>query len=468
MSRATRTAAAHELAGFLADTTWRLRGLGSGAFITLPAPRGAAPERLWWTQPERPAWFWDGGSQTSVGIDEALSFALSEPSETALAALQPQIDACFARLMIVRHPGVATVNPTVWGGAAFDRARPIEPAWQAFGTERFSLPRWSYRADARGASLSLALLAPHDFLEPDRWVEAFVALYEALTADPAPWPDPPPLRHVEQLSREAWRTLVEAIQRGIHDGRFDKVVLARGADLRFEAPLDPVVVLARLAQRAPITGSYRFGLRREGCSFLGLTPELLLAKRGRAVRSEALAGSTGPGEGAHDRAERRRWLLNSSKDRGEHRVVVDELRRRLRPLAADLDIPEHPVVRELTEILHLATPIRATLDGEVSVLALIDALAPTPSVGGHPSGSALSFLRDCEPVPRGWYAGPVGWIDAEGDGEIAIGIRSALLDRGRALVFAGAGIVRDSEAEAEFEETAIKQRSLFGALGIVG
>ncbi|MFN7965445.1 MAG: isochorismate synthase [Acidobacteriota bacterium] len=467
MTEPRSTAQITDLSTFLADAVEHLRKLGTGAFITLPAPHHAAPEAIWRLDPAEPALLWDRPGLTAVGSGDAIRLQVGLGAQR-LSSLHDTIDARLSAMVIVRHPGARTASPTLWGGASFASDAPVDEPWAPFGAGQFVLPRWTYLRDERGASLSLALCNESDFAQRDQWLHEFSAIHHALTTPLADTEPLPGLRHVSRMPRESWAALVEEIKRGIREGRFDKVVLARRSRLRFEAAVDPVDVLRRLARRAEGSGAFRFGFRREGCTFVGLTPELLVAKQGRSLRSEALAGSAPSSPDPTLRAERRAWLLGNTKDLGEHRVVVDELRRRLRPLAADLDIPEYPRVREMPEILHLHTPIRATLDTPLPLFALADVLGPTPSVGGHPSRAALEFLQTHEPVSRGWYAGPIGWVDAEGNGEIAVAIRSALIDGDEALLFAGAGIVRDSEPDAEYEETAVKERNLLSALGISG
>ena len=461
------TAQITDISTFLADAVEHLRKLGGGAFITLPAPRQIAPESIWQLDLTQPALLWDRPGLTAAGWGDAIQLPVGLGPQR-LTALHAEIEARLSAMVIVRHPGAVAASPTLWGGASFAPGAAVDDAWAPFGEGLFVLPRWTYRCDERGASLSLALCDQRDFAQRDLWLREFTAIHAALSA-PLPEAEPlPALRTVARMPRQAWAVLVDEIKLGIREGRFDKVVLARRSRLRFEAALDPVDVLRRLARRAAGSGAFRFGFRRDGRAFVGLTPELLVAKQGLSLRSEALAGSVPSSADPDQRAQRRAWLLANAKDLGEHRVVVDELRRRLRPLAADLDIPEHPLVREMPEILHLHTPIRATLDAPVPLLALADVLGPTPSVGGHPSGAALEFLKTHEPAPRGWYAGPIGWVDAEGNGEIAVAIRSALIDGDEAWLYAGAGIVRDSQPDAEYEETAVKEKNLLSALGISG
>lgn len=180
----------------------------------------------------------------------------------------------------------------------------------------------------------------------------------------------------------------------------------------------------------------------------------------------ALAGSIGRGSSPEEDAALRRELLESAKERHEHRLVVEAIRRRLDGWSAKKSIPRRPQILALSNIQHLYTPIRARLRRAEGVLPLAAHLHPTPALGGTPRARALAFIRAEEPVTRGWYAGPVGWIGPDLDGVFAVAIRSAVIQNERAWLYAGGGIVADSQPEKEWQETALKFRPMLRALGI--
>jgi isochorismate synthase EntC len=158
--------------------------------------------------------------------------------------------------------------------------------------------------------------------------------------------------------------------------------------------------------------------------------------------------------------------LKSEKDRYEHRLVVESILRRLEPLSSQLQLPDEPEVYTLNYIHHLLTPIKAQLHHEIGLLPLVETLHPTPALGGSPRSQALDFIRHAESVPRGWYAGPVGWVDSNMDGEFAVAIRSAVAQERRVWLYSGAGIVADSQPQKEWAETALKFQPMFSALGL--
>jgi salicylate biosynthesis isochorismate synthase len=158
-------------------------------------------------------------------------------------------------------------------------------------------------------------------------------------------------------------------------------------------------------------------------------------------------------------------LLASEKDREEHVVVVEMLRETLAPLASTLDIDRTPHIVRLPTLQHLASDVTGELRDDLGILDLVERLHPTPAVGGWPRAAALELLEEQEHLDRGWYAGPVGWVDARGDGEFVVAIRSGVIEGGRASLFVGCGIVGDSEPDREWVESGMKLQSLASALG---
>jgi salicylate biosynthesis isochorismate synthase len=250
-------------------------------------------------------------------------------------------------------------------------------------------------------------------------------------------------------------------------GRIDKVVLARSLQVQATSSIDPTVVLARLAapssrDTVPVTV---FAFDRGGRTFLGATPERLVEAQGRQFRTIALAGTTARGTDVASDGDLAATLLASEKDREEHAVVVDMLRETLRPIASRLDIDRAPHISRLPTVQHLASEVSGELRGDHGVLDLVDRLHPTPAVGGWPRTAALELLDEQEQLDRGWYAGPVGWLDANGDGEFVVAIRSGLVAGDQASLFVGCGIVGDSEPDREWIESELKLQSLVSALG---
>ena len=260
------------------------------------------------------------------------------------------------------------------------------------------------------------------------------------------------------LNAPAWQAAVAAAVDRIRGGHLGKVVLARDLYAHAPEPIDARVLLARLAARFP--GCYTYSC----AGLVGATPELLIRRTGGEVASLVLAGTTARGTSPDDDARRAARLSSSPKDLEEHAYAAEMVRDALAPLCSHLTVPDRPQLLTLPNVMHLASPVRGRLDGERSVLDVLAALHPTPAVCGTPTGTALHLIRELEGMDRGRYAGPVGWVDARGDGEWGIALRCAQLEGTRARLFAGCGIVADSDPAAELAEAQTKFRAMQYAL----
>ena len=261
------------------------------------------------------------------------------------------------------------------------------------------------------------------------------------------------------LAELRWLDAVAAATKSIADGEVDKVVLARDRIVWARAPFDPRLLVRRLAARFP--SCYTFAVD----GLVGATPELLARRWGRAVTSRVLAGSAPRAADAETDAAHGAALRGSAKDVAEHAFAVDSVRAALAPVPADLTADAEPWLLRLANVQHLATDVHGTLaDDAEDVLSLGGRLHPTAAVCGTPTLEALEVIRRLEHLDRGRYAGPVGWVDARGDGELGIALRCAEVDGARARLFAGAGIVAASLPEDELEETRLKLRAMASAV----
>lgn len=274
---------------------------------------------------------------------------------------------------------------------------------------------------------------------------------------------PDALEPIEVGPADGFRRSVERALADIGEGAYRKVVLARAVDVATRTELHPLDALNRLRVSYPDCFSFSVANGR-GQSFIGATPERLVSLTGKLIRSEALAGSARRGVTALDDAIQVRRLLRSEKDLREQRLVMESIRRRLGNLGIDCGSESRIGVLQLSNVQHLHTPIEAELPDGMDLLRLVEELHPTPAVGGTPREAACRRIRELEAFPRGLYAGPLGWVDAEGNGEFVVAIRSALIDGTKARAYAGAGIVDGSDADREYAETALKLRALLDNL----
>ncbi len=256
-----------------------------------------------------------------------------------------------------------------------------------------------------------------------------------------------------------WRDAVADAVARLRSHELDKVVLARALDVEAEAPVDPRVVASRLAARFPSCFTYVCA------GLVGASPELLVRRTGRHAESLVLAGSMRRGATADEDGELERALATSAKDLHEHRLAVESVCEVFDRLATDVESDSEPQVLRLPNVIHLATHVQAWLPAPApSALAVAASLHPTAAVGGTPRGAALDLIRRLEAAPRDRYAGPVGWVDAQGDGEFALALRCAQLDGATARLWAGAGVVAESDPDAEVAETTVKLEAALSAI----
>jgi len=268
------------------------------------------------------------------------------------------------------------------------------------------------------------------------------------------------LNRREVPGREVWTESVRRILSAIDAGDVRKVVLARELVVEAGGPFDRRVVLDRLRRSHPSCFTYAAG------GFVGASPELLIRRRGDEVASCPMAGTVRRGATPEEDEVLVAGLRRSVKEAEEHRLLVDAVVSALAPVCVEQPSAGEPDVVRFPTVSHLATRVSGLLRRPApSALALAGRLHPTPAVGGIPRSEALTAIAALEGFDRGLYAGPVGWVDANGDGEWAVALRGAQLDGSRARLIAGAGIVAGSDPEAEWAETEAKLRPMLAAVG---
>ena len=392
-------------------------------------------------------------------------------------------------------------RPRLLGGLAFAPGAADAAPWSGFGDAWFMLPRWTYIHDGTRGVLLFARRG-NERVPADELADLRVALAMPFTSRPQP-----PLTAIDHGDRDAWRTQVRAITDAIARGEYTKIVAARSAVVSLAGEARAADMLAELDARHPETARVLVRPSAVAGSFIAASPERLVRFYAGKASVDALAGShartnekAGTASvdtfaGSHARAHARanensaadsrthgyggqttlevredndaRELLASGKDRREHAIVVDAIVSALREQGGDVRFPDVPAIRTLRHVLHLHTPITADFGAvRKHVLELAEALHPTPAVGGTPTRASMTWIAEREQTPRGWYSSPVGWFDSDGNGELAVAIRSGVLAGDRAHLWAGAGIVAGSDPDRELAETELKLRAMLGALGV--
>jgi menaquinone-specific isochorismate synthase len=382
------------------------------------------------------AWLWHRESFALAGRGVALRLVLPTGLDgpTAPASVLQALRAIPTEDEVGR-PGC---GPVVLAALPFDRSAPAT----------LTIPAVTVGRDVTGRRWLTTVGPPSAIFEP---LDILAALPEYTPPDSFSLVSPRP--HTE------WTALVAATVAAVRQGRFDKVVLAREVQVVANREFLPADILHRLHTLYPSCMVFSTG------TFLGASPELLISRAGRRVRSHPLAGTVARSGDPTADAALTGLLLGSAKEREEHRLVVDEVAAGLRPVCRALDVPEVPSIVALRNVSHLGTLIEGELDGDdVTALDLVSRLHPTPAVAGSPTAAAVSYLLGVEGFDRGCYAGPVGWMDSRGDGEWAVAVRSAEVKGNTARLFAGVGVVSDSDPAAELAETQLKLQALLAAV----
>ncbi|MFI6503353.1 isochorismate synthase MenF [Nonomuraea typhae] len=404
--------------------------------------------------PSRSTFFWAGSGLTLLGLDRAATF-VAEGSN---------------RFNDVRRAWERTVQDMLTAGPG-DRDTPALVGAFSFGDGPGSLmwvPRVLVAQRPEGAAtLCLAARAdPVHGVEDDAARTAWRAAGWLAAGAVSPCPPLPVTGHVaEELpSPREWKELVARAVALIGEGRFSKVVLARRLRVRLPYPPDLGGLLHTLIGAQPGTTVFAAGTGTR--TFAGATPERLVAVRGGRAETMSLAATLPRGGTGGADARLRDELIGDGKSRREQAIVTEALRGALEQVCHEVDVPGTPEVLDLPNVRHLCSRVSGRLaDPETTgVLDLAGLLHPTPAVGGHPRPEALGWLREAEAFDRGWYAGPIGWVNARQEGDFAVALRSALLDGDSATLFAGCGIVAGSDPERELAETWLKFRPMLSAL----
>jgi salicylate biosynthesis isochorismate synthase/menaquinone-specific isochorismate synthase len=360
--------------------------------------------------------------------------------------------------------GPAGAGLVAVGGLAFAPDGGRAPHWSGFGPAALTVPELALARRGRDVRLTVAALAA-----PDDIPEELAALVERRLAGtrmrPLPLVDPAPagrFRIASTAPPEHYEAAVARAVEQIRAGRFEKIVLAREVVVHAPDAHDPAALFGVL--RVGFESCYVYCAGRGDAAFVGASPELLVRREGLRASTVALAGSIRRSADPAVDDHLGEQLLRSEKDREEQAIVARRIARALKPLSVWVAAPDEPAIVRVANIQHLATPIRAQLTHPRSALELAGLLHPTPAVGGEPHGVAAPLIPAFEGLDRGWYAGPIGWTDANEDGEFCVALRCALLRGSEARLYAGVGVVRDSDPTAELAETEVKLGALLPVL----
>ncbi len=465
----------------LAVTRARRSGRPTLATLTLPLPAEVDPSAVVCAS-RRPGESWflfeqpERGACALAALGEAACLTASGPERFSTVADRWRALAAAAVSDPPDDPGRG--GPVAVGGFAFAADGGADPAWGGFEPASLVVPEVALTREERlgdglraeegavGSRVRLTLCA---LAAPDDTAEELLVRLEGrvheLRLRPLALLDPAPAgryRIASAMPPEHYEAAVARAVELIRRGALEKVVLAREVQVHAPREYDPAALFGVLREGFP--SCFVFCVGRGDATFMAASPELLVRREGHRVSALALAGSMRRSADPAVDDHLGEQLMHSEKDREEHAIVIRRIERTLRPHALWAAAPPEPTLVKVANIQHLGTPIRAQLAQPLDVIELLELMHPTPAVGGEPLARARPLIPALEGLDRGWYAGPVGWADATGDGEFCVALRCALL-RGRvARCYAGVGVVRDSDPSAELAETEVKLAALLPLL----
>ncbi|WP_033543886.1 isochorismate synthase [Planococcus sp. CAU13] len=409
-------------------------------------------ERFFWQNPEK--------THTIVGLGHAHVLA-AENHQSRFEDIKSNWQSLCKQIVNEE----SFVEPVLFGGFSFDPLNKTKSVWHHFPEAYFTVPTFQLVLKNERAYISIHLITKREdtFREFDSLRnERDKLIHAAQVSEPVTYRKPI-VTGREELKKESYLSSIEKVTNVIKAKQAEKVVIARVLRLDFSKNLLASSALYQVSKEQP--ESYLFGLEAKDQFFFGATPERLVKVEDRSALSAGLAGSTPRGKTMERDLELGNELLNDRKNRSEHQYVVDMISKVFTAHCSEKTVPKKPKLMKIRDIQHLYTPVEGKLKEGSSLIDLVRDLHPTPALGGEPKQSAMSLIRQYETMNRGFYAAPIGWIDAKGNGEFAVAIRSALLDKKEAYLYAGGGIVEDSTPESEYAETWVKFRPMLRALG---
>ncbi len=355
--------------------------------------------------------------------------------------------------------------PVLFGGFSFDPKSIKNSEWDGFPSAYFVVPTFQLMIKNGEASISINLITERNDAaeEFERLQNERDLLMRMAARTEKESLAKPKVVSIEERAKEQYMTAVANVAQQINNGEASKVVIARSLTMNFEEEVQSVTALHHISNEQQ--ESYHFGLQKDNQLFFGATPERLIEISGGHAYSACVAGSIRRGKSASEDDKLGIELLEDCKNREEHQYVVNMISNVFEQFCTDISIPSKPELMKIRDIQHLFTPVEGKVAKGIDIFSLVEALHPTPALGGMPTDTSMQIIRQEENMDRGYYAAPIGWIDSAGNGEFAVAIRSALLEGDRAYLYAGGGIVAESEVEKEYEETWVKFRPVLRALG---
>ncbi len=410
-------------------------------------------ERFFWKEPNQQI--------TYVGLGAAQIIETFDSSTNRFGQVKEKWDNLLQSSVISNR---SIIGPLLFGGFSFDPKKESTDLWKDFSESKFYLPKYMLTIENDNTWLTVNVIVT-SLDEPNNVHKKIEENRRQLLINSRKGQNYSSLHDFteNEVEVDEWMKSVDTVISQINQGKLEKAVLARELKLHSNEEFNISSILFHLQENQP--NSYVFAIESGNSTFIGSTPERLLKKEGKRILSTCLAGSIKRGDTSEEDRKLEKTLLGDSKNLKEHQFVVQMISDELNKVCLNVTKPDHPTIFKAKNIQHLYTPIIGNVTDDVHLLSIVKRLHPTPALGGFPQDKALHAIREHELLDRGWYAGPIGWIDAEGNGEFAVAIRSGLIQAKEAALFAGCGIVEKSEPIKEYEETQIKLKPMLTAIG---
>ncbi|WP_085521903.1 isochorismate synthase [Tuberibacillus sp. Marseille-P3662] len=407
--------------------------------------------------------YWSEGEALTI-IGSGCCFELTAKGDDRFESIASQYQVLLADAQQTSADVSNGTGPVLLGGSSFwsEYASAEQTTWRHFPEAAFFIPQFLLTQKYEATTLTINVaISPSDDVQAKKQIldeELNQLLNDELEIESGAHDI-----HMNESDIEGWKHAVVHATDKIEEGGLDKVVLSRDATATFNETVTAEAVVKNL--EATQKDCFIFAIERDGDCFLGATPERMIRKQGSDLDTTCLAGTIARGTDDEEDDRLGNALLNDDKNVMEHQFVVDMIKGAIEKDCQSVQVPHRPVLYKNKHVQHLYTPITATINEDRSILNLVGSLHPTPALGGTPRDRALAVISELENYERGWYGSPVGWLDAAGNGDFAVAIRSGLLKDKQATLFSGCGIVADSEPESEYKETGLKFKPMLTALG---
>ena len=396
-----------------------------------------------------------------AGLNQTSSFILndSQDKNQFKNSIKHTLDSIIS---ISKHKNI---GPKIIGGSMFSYKSNQLSIWNGIPKSKYVLPECLATKNSDGSWLTISKKISKN-ANVDNTINSFIKLCDiykkSFTIDL-----PKVQKHIfkdviDSPKKEDYYSIIDSIVKTIKDGALDKVVISRMKHIILEKKLCISSIIRNLIELYPECLNFYFNFTNS--ILFGSTPERLIKKQQQTIFTEAIAGTAPRGQNVKEDNKYEYELLNSNKDKKEHQFVVKEIIDKINLISNSYDIPNNPSVIKLKNVQHLKTIINANINKKYDLFNLVEILHPTPAIAGTPTDKALNLISLNETNDRGWYSGPIGWMDNNGNGDIFIALRSALQKNNNVYLFSGSGIISESVPSSEWTETEMKLEAILSSL----